>query len=97
MKFHETHFEEYVVSNQKEDLHPKMNKIFSLCCMKSAYKLFNFSIRCCNVSNIFLTVLLIVIILLKSFLSLTIRPSIVKNDICFSTNKKNGEKYYRYT
>jgi len=28
MKFHETHFEEYVVSNQKEDLHPKMNKIY---------------------------------------------------------------------
>jgi len=28
MKFHETHFEEYIVSNQKEDLHPKMNKIF---------------------------------------------------------------------
>ena len=28
MKFHETHFEEYIVSNQKEDLHPKMNKLF---------------------------------------------------------------------
>ena len=28
MKFHETHFEEYISSNQKEDLHPKMNKIF---------------------------------------------------------------------
>ena len=28
MKFRETHFEEYVVSNQKEDLHPKMNKIY---------------------------------------------------------------------
>lgn len=28
MKFHETHFEEYVVSSQKEDLHPKMNKLF---------------------------------------------------------------------
>jgi hypothetical protein len=28
MKFHETHFEEYIVSNQKEDLHPKMNKIY---------------------------------------------------------------------
>ncbi len=28
MKFHETHFEEYVISNQKEDLHPKMNKIY---------------------------------------------------------------------
>jgi hypothetical protein len=28
MKFHGTHFEEYIVSNQKEDLHPKMNKIY---------------------------------------------------------------------
>lgn len=28
MKFHETHFEEYIVSNQKEDLHPKINKIY---------------------------------------------------------------------
>jgi len=28
MKFHETHFEEYISSNQKEDLHPKMNKIY---------------------------------------------------------------------
>jgi hypothetical protein len=28
MKFRETHFEEYAVSNQKEDLHPKMNKIY---------------------------------------------------------------------
>jgi len=28
MKFYETHFEEYISSNQKEDLHPKMNKIF---------------------------------------------------------------------
>ena len=29
MKFHETHFEEYIVSNQTEDLHPKMNKLYN--------------------------------------------------------------------
>jgi hypothetical protein len=29
MKFHETHFEEYITSNQKEDLHPKLNKVFN--------------------------------------------------------------------
>jgi len=28
MKFHETHFEEYIIANQKEDLHPKLDKIF---------------------------------------------------------------------
>ena len=28
MKFHETHFEEYVNENNKVDLHPKLNKIF---------------------------------------------------------------------
>jgi len=29
MKFHETHFEEYIIANQKEDLHPKLDKIFN--------------------------------------------------------------------
>jgi DNA replication protein DnaC len=29
MKFYETHFEEYIISNQKEDLHPKTSKIYS--------------------------------------------------------------------
>jgi hypothetical protein len=29
MKFHETHFEEYITANQKEDLHPKLDKVFS--------------------------------------------------------------------
>jgi DNA polymerase III delta prime subunit len=29
MKFHETHFEEYITANQKDDLHPKLDKIFS--------------------------------------------------------------------
>lgn len=29
MKFHETHFEEYINANQKEDLHPKLDKVFS--------------------------------------------------------------------
>jgi hypothetical protein len=29
MKFHETHFEEYITVNQKEDLHPKLDKVFS--------------------------------------------------------------------
>ena len=29
MKFHETHFEEYITANQKEDLHPKLEKVFS--------------------------------------------------------------------
>jgi hypothetical protein len=29
MKFHETHFEEYIIANQKEDLHPKLDKVFS--------------------------------------------------------------------
>jgi DNA polymerase III delta prime subunit len=28
MKFHETHFEEYIISNTKENLHPKMDKIY---------------------------------------------------------------------
>jgi hypothetical protein len=28
MKFHETHYEDYLISNQKNDLHPKLNKIF---------------------------------------------------------------------
>ena len=28
MKYQELHFEEYISSNQKEDLHPKLNKIF---------------------------------------------------------------------
>lgn len=29
MKFHETHFEEYIIANQKEDLHPKLDKVFN--------------------------------------------------------------------
>jgi len=29
MKFHETHFEEYINANQKEDLHPKLDKVFN--------------------------------------------------------------------
>jgi hypothetical protein len=29
MKFYETHFEEYINENNKSDLHPKLNKIFS--------------------------------------------------------------------
>ena len=29
MKFHETHFEEYINTNQKEDLHPKLSKILN--------------------------------------------------------------------
>ena len=29
MKFHETHFEEYIHANQKEDLHSKLNKVYS--------------------------------------------------------------------
>ena len=29
MKFYETHFEEYIVSNQKENLHPKLDKIYN--------------------------------------------------------------------
>jgi hypothetical protein len=29
MKFHETHFEDYIVSNQRENLHPKLTKIFN--------------------------------------------------------------------
>lgn len=29
MKFCETHFEEYISANQKEDLHPKLDKIFN--------------------------------------------------------------------
>ena len=29
MKFCETHFEEYIISNQKENLHPKLDKIFN--------------------------------------------------------------------
>uniref|UniRef100_A0A6C0D9J5 Uncharacterized protein n=1 Tax=viral metagenome TaxID=1070528 RepID=A0A6C0D9J5_9ZZZZ len=28
MKFQETHYEDYLISNQKNDLHPKLNKIF---------------------------------------------------------------------
>ena len=28
MKFYETHFEEYTHENQKENLHPKLNKIY---------------------------------------------------------------------
>jgi hypothetical protein len=28
MKFHETHFEEYVTENNRENLHPKLNKIY---------------------------------------------------------------------
>lgn len=29
MKFYETHFEEYITANQKENLHPKLDKVFS--------------------------------------------------------------------
>ena len=29
MKFYDTHFEEYIVSNQKENLHPKLDKIYN--------------------------------------------------------------------
>jgi len=29
MKFHETHYEDYLISNQKHDLHPKLYKIFN--------------------------------------------------------------------
>ena len=29
MKFHETHFEDYILSNQRENLHPKLSKVFS--------------------------------------------------------------------
>ena len=29
MKFHETHFEDYLLSNQRENLHPKLSKVFS--------------------------------------------------------------------
>jgi hypothetical protein len=29
MKFHETHFEEYITSSQKENLHPKLDKVFN--------------------------------------------------------------------
>lgn len=29
MKFYETHFEEYILSAQKENLHPKLNKIYN--------------------------------------------------------------------
>ena len=29
MKFHETHFEEYIIANQKENLHPKLDKVFN--------------------------------------------------------------------
>ena len=29
MKFYETHFEEYITSNQKENLHPKLEKIYN--------------------------------------------------------------------
>ena len=29
MKFHETHFEEYITANQKEDLHPKLDKVLN--------------------------------------------------------------------
>lgn len=29
MKFYETHFEEYILSTQKENLHPKLNKIYN--------------------------------------------------------------------
>jgi DNA replication protein DnaC len=28
MKFYETHFEEYINENQRENLHPKLNKIY---------------------------------------------------------------------
>jgi hypothetical protein len=29
MKFHETHFEDYLLSTQRENLHPKLSKVFS--------------------------------------------------------------------
>ena len=29
MKFYETHFEEYINENQREDLHPKLNKLYN--------------------------------------------------------------------
>ena len=29
MKFYETHFEDYIIANQKENLHPKLGKIYS--------------------------------------------------------------------
>ena len=29
MKFHETHFEDYILSTQRENLHPKLSKVFS--------------------------------------------------------------------
>ena len=29
MKFYETHFEDYIISNQKNNLHPKLDKIFN--------------------------------------------------------------------
>lgn len=29
MKFYETHFEDYIIANQKESLHPKMGKIYN--------------------------------------------------------------------
>jgi hypothetical protein len=29
MKFHETHFEDYILSNQRENLHPKLSRVFS--------------------------------------------------------------------
>ena len=29
MKFYDTHFEEYIISNQKENLHPKLDKIYN--------------------------------------------------------------------
>ena len=28
MKFYETHFEEYITENQRENLHPKLDKIY---------------------------------------------------------------------
>ena len=28
MKFYETHFEEYINENHRENLHPKLNKIY---------------------------------------------------------------------
>ena len=29
MKFYESHFEEYILTSQKENLHPKLDKIFT--------------------------------------------------------------------
>jgi len=29
MKYHETHFEEYILTSQKENLHPKLEKFFN--------------------------------------------------------------------